>query len=339
MKKAILYLNLGTPDQPDKKSVGRYLRQFLMDPLVIDIPYFFRWFLVNLIIVPFRSSRSAHAYQAIWGQNGSPLLVYSKNLASKIDLLVKRKWGNDSAAYLAMRYGQPSLNTVCKEIIKCRHESIYLLPAYPQFALSSTESAFVEAEKVFQELGYRGQLHRIQSYFEATEFTSLVANKIAAYQKNYSFDHLLFSYHGLPKRHLTKLHSSCQFGSCCLGSTSDKNKNCYRHQCYVTTNKIVKELNLDVGKYSIGFQSRLGSGWIEPFSDIVLKDLAKQGVKKLAVVCPSFTADCLETLEEIALRAKEDFIQCGGHDLHLIPCLNDDDSWAEALVKITEKSF
>lgn len=332
MKKAVLYINLGTPDSPDKKSVGRYLRQFLMDPFVIDIPYFFRWVLVNLIIAPFRSKKSAHAYQQIWTQKGSPLLVNSQELVSKLSAHLRAEEG--WKCFLGMRYGKPSISEVASKIVHEGFDRVHLVPAYPQYALSSSETGFQQAEACFKELGFGGPVYRLQDYYQDPGFIRAVAENIRAVQKSFKPDHILFSYHGLPKRHLTKLHPECEFQRSCCEKVWAENRNCYRHQSVMTTRALVADLGLEPSEYSLGFQSRLGSGWIEPFTDVVLTDLAKKGVKRLAVVCPSFTADCLETLEEIAIRSDESFRAAGGEKLELVPCVNAGETWTQELAKI-----
>ena len=338
MKKVVLYLNLGTPDHPEKKAVKRYLKEFLMDPFVIDIPKWVRWPLVNLIIAPFRSGKSAHAYQSIWTKEGSPLLVNSKKLVEKLQAQLNLMAPGRYEVLLGMRYGQPSLKKMAEVIVSGGAQEVLLLPAYPQYALSSTETAFVEAENQLRAAGFKGRLQRLQDYYEDSRFVEAVAEKIEAVQKSFQPDHLLFSYHGLPKRHLTRLHPECSFNTCCL-VPSEKNRKCYRHQSFMSTQALTKKMNLKTEDYSIGFQSRLGTGWIQPFSDEVVEELAKKGVKRLAVVCPSFTADCLETLEEISIRAKETFLEAGGEDLILVPCVNDSEKWAQGLAQMVKDEF
>ena len=249
MKKAVIYLNLGTPKAPNAWAVSRYLRQFLMDPFVLDIPYIFRWLLVNLIIVPFRSSQSAHAYKKVWLREGSPLLINSKNLVAKLDNYLKKNHGAAWDCFLAMRYGQPSIESVLQTVVASGYSEIYLLPAYPQYALSSTETAFVEAERVIQHLGFKGPVYKLQDYYSEPGFIHAVAEKIKQAQADFKPDHILFSYHGLPKRHLSVLHTECVFNSECCNKVWAENRNCYRHQTFMTTHAVVKELGLKADSF------------------------------------------------------------------------------------------
>jgi ferrochelatase len=331
LKKALVYLNLGTPEAPQAWPVSRYLRQFLMDPFVIDIPWIFRWLLVNLIIVPFRSRKSAHAYQQVWTADGSPLMVNSRKLVQKLDLYLKKNVSTDWDCFLAMRYGQPSIESIIKKVMAAGYNEIYLLPAYPQYALSSSETAFTEAERVIKAEGFAGVVYKLQDYYNEPGFVKAVAEKVAQVQKSFRPDHILFSYHGLPKRHLSVLHPECSFNNECCTKVWAENRNCYRHQSVMTTQALVKELGLKPEQFSLGFQSRLGTGWIEPFSDEIIEDLAKKNVKRLAVVSPSFTADCLETLEELAIRGDESFKAAGGESFMLVPCVNDSDLWVKEI--------
>lgn len=333
-KKAILYLNLGTPDDPSVPSVRRYLRQFLMDGYVLDIPRIFRWILVNIIIVPFRAGKSAEAYHKIW-RDDSPLRSISESLVRKLSGLYR---GN-ADVFLAMRYGRPSISSVAKKIISDKYDSISVFPAYPQYALSSTETGVDEIKKQLSQLGYLGQLHFIKDYYDHPLFLDAVVAKIRPVIAAMKPDFLLFSYHGLPKRHVTKINSTCAGGGSCCDVSNDGNRWCYRRQSFRTTQGLVERLALRPDQYTVAFQSRLGTGWIEPFTDVVLEELAAKGVKRLAVVCPSFTVDCLETLEEIAIRGRESFVAAGGTDLQLISCINDSDTWVSAIREIVNSEL
>lgn len=333
-KKAVVYLNLGTPDNTDVPSVRRYLRQFLMDPFVLDIPFLFRWVLVNIIIVPFRAPKSAEAYKLIW-KGDSPLRSFSQSLVHKLSELYE----GSAKVFLAMRYGQPSTRLMAKEIVDGEFTSVSVFPAYPQYALSSTETGFDLIRRELSRAGYKGELSLLTDYYEHPLFLDAVAEKMRTSLEQMKPDFILFSYHGLPQRHLTKINPTCAGGGACCNVSNEGNRMCYRRQAFATTRGLVKRLNLQPSQYTVAFQSRLGKGWIEPFTDVVLEELPKKGIKRVAVVCPSFTVDCLETLEEIAIRGRESFIEAGGEELQLIPCLNDSDLWAKNLKSIVETSL
>lgn len=323
MKKTLLLLNLGSPENPDPKSVGKYLKEFLMDPLVLDIPAFFRWILVNILIVPRRKFRSAQAYKKVWTSQGSPLVENTRQLAEKLSPLMGDQWD----VQWAMRYGD-NFGLKGRDL-----RDIYLLPLYPQYALSSTQTALDQARL----LGARG--FYLQDFYDQPEFITAYAHAIRTFQSQHPGYQLLFSYHGLPKRHLTKVtqpESHCTTDKNCCDRLTMANRNCYRAQCMATTRAIAKQLHLT--ETHVSFQSRLGSGWITPFTDEVIEQWAQQGVKKVAVVCPSFVADCLETLEEVQMALKENFIEHGGQDLKLIPCLNASDQWARHLQQMIERT-
>lgn len=333
-KKAVVYLNLGTPDNTDVPSVRRYLRQFLMDPFVLDIPFLFRWILVNIIIVPFRAPKSAEAYKLIW-KGDSPLRAYSQSLVQKL----RNLFGGSANVFFAMRYGQPSTRSVVKDIVAGQYTSVSVFPAYPQYALSSTETGFDLIREELALAGYKGDLQFVTDYYEHPLFLDAVVAKMKPALDTMKPDFILFSYHGLPKRHLTKINTTCAGGGSCCDVSNEGNRRCYRRQSFATTRGLVERLKLEPNQYTVAFQSRLGGGWIEPFTDVVIEELAKKGIKRIAVVCPSFTVDCLETLEEIAVRGRETFVEAGGEDLQLIPCLNDSDLWAKNLKSIVETSL
>lgn len=338
MKTGIILGNLGTPEAPEPKAVGEYLKEFLMDPLVIDKPFWFRWLLVNLIIVPFRKKKSAHAYQSVWTEKGSPLLVYSEELKN-----ILQKISPQTPVVLGMNYGEPSLQTAFEQLKDC--ESIVLAPLYPQYALSSYETWKQKAICVAQSMAVKAQLKWVPPFFQDEEYIDseahLIQKHLGSKKIGVDFDHLLFSYHGLPVRHLQKLDTTkkyCSVQSNCCEQITDVNKNCYRAQSYKTTHLIADKLGLKKTQYSVSFQSRLGRDpWIQPFTDEVIMKLPSQGVKRLVVAVPSFVADCLETLEEIQMRAKEDFLKAGGEEFLLVPCLNADPYWAENLLKMINK--
>jgi ferrochelatase len=314
----LLYVNLGTPASTDVKDVRNYLREFLSDPLVLDIPGVLRWPLVNLIIAPTRAAKSAAAYKKVWSREGSPLLFHSRNVVEKI----KRRLQSEVDVELVMRYGSPGVEEVLKKYLNGPTENwpsrIYVMPAYPQYALSSTETALQKVRGYLLERNYRGSCDIICHYETFMPFVKAVSTRVKTVMNEKKSDHLLFSFHGLPMRQIAKV-------------SPDLN---YRDQCYATARAVAEQLGLSDKQYTVGFQSRLGTGWIKPFSDELYPILSQQGKKRLAVVCPSFTADCLETLEEVAIRGKETFLASGGEDLTLVPCVNDGDDWVEGAVEL-----
>ena len=324
-----LLVNLGTPDAPTTSALRRYLRQFLSDPDVIDIPALPRFLLVHGIIVPFRSPKSAHAYQRIWTEKGSPLRYYTESLASKV-----REYLSGTGIVLdwAMRYGNPSIES---SLIRLRDQSvseITVLPLYPQFAQSTVTSTLTEIKRVLKKLQYSPRLRVIPPFYRNTDYLRAKADIIRPllHSSNGSDPkHLVFSFHGIPERHITRSSPDC---STCLrksGCEALEHELCYRGQSYETAHGIARELKLRPSEYSVSFQSRLGrTPWIQPFTDQHLDALIQKGVRDVVVVCPSFVADCLETLEEIGLRERERFISGGGKNLELAPCLNDSPAWS-----------
>lgn len=322
-KKGLLLLNLGSPEAPKPQAVRTYLNEFLTDRYVIDIPWVFRQILVRQFISPKRSVTTAEAYQKIWLEEGSPLVLFTKSFAEKVQKLTDYdvRWG--------MRYGSHAVRDVLKG---WEPEEMILVPLYPQYAESSTRTGVEEVEKY---LSKKTKMKVMRDFFDAPEFISTEAEIIQEHLDEFKPDHLLLSFHGLPEHHLKKLHPQhCRFNECCAQVTA-ANRDCYRAQCFQTARMIKSQLQFDQNKISIGFQSRLGNKpWIKPFTDHIVNDLAASGCKRLSVACPSFTADCLETLEEIQVRSKEQFCSQGGTDLKLIRALNDDDRWAANFVRM-----
>jgi ferrochelatase len=338
MKKGVLLINLGSPDEPTPKAVGRYLNQFLMDPMVIDIPTPLRWLLVKGIIVPFRKGKSAHAYQQVWKKEGSPLVLNSRDLLEK----VRKDLGSEYHVAMGMRYGNPSIEAGLTELKYAGVSSILAIPLYPQYAASSTETAVLETMQKADSLGIAKLVSFIEPFYENPGYVAAVAATIENEMKSFQSNHLLFSFHGLPIKAVVKscdLALSCLPGAGGCPSVGPSNKNCYRAHCYATARAVAQKLGLDKTSFSVGFQSRLTSRWIEPFTDTLLEEFAKRGVKKLLVACPSFVADCLETLEEIQMRAKEDFLAFGGQELRLVPSLNSNPDWVDSLSSQIKKSL
>jgi protoporphyrin/coproporphyrin ferrochelatase len=325
--------NLGTPQTASVSDVKAYLKQFLMDPYVIDKPFWFRALLVYGIIAPLRSRQSAKAYQSVWTEEGSPLLVYSQKLVAQL----QKSLGESYKVVLGMRYGQPSIRSALEQVQDC--EKIILFPQYPQYAESSTRTWVDEAEQQIHALGIRAPVTSVDAFYREEEYLHSLSSLVARELQGKEIDLLFMSYHGLPERHIKKLDTSgkhcLQIANCC-DRIIECNSQCYRAQCFYVSRELSKRLgNL---KYEVAFQSRLGRDpWIQPFTDKVLEELPRRGVKKIAVVMPAFTVDCLETLEEIHDRAKEQFFAAGGESFYAIRCLNDDEVWVEQLTHFVKR--
>jgi protoporphyrin/coproporphyrin ferrochelatase len=329
MKKGILVINLGTPNSPDVKSVKKYLAEFLMDPFVIDIPYPLRLLLVRGIILNTRPKHSAHAYQQIWTKQGSPLLVNTLELTQKLASKLQQNY----CVSLGMRYGNPAIKTAAKELLKCK--TVLILPIFPQYSLAATESAIQKAVKELKHLNFKGDINIINDFYEHPTFIQAQTELIKQHKTPGS--HLLFSYHGLPIKHLDKVSNckeQCDRLHACPNITKI-NKQCYRAQCYTTTQKIAQTSQLKINEYSVSFQSRLGKlPWIQPYTTEWLVQLREKGISKLDIICPSFFVDCLENLEEINIQAREQWIGLGGDSFNMIPCLNSSIQAVETLAEI-----
>ena len=315
-------VNLGTPDAPDFFSVARYLTQFLNDKRVIDIPAFFRFLLVNLIIVPFRSRKSSKAYQRLWKKNNgvSPLLKYGLIQQQQL----QEKLGQDYTVELAMRYQNPSLTSVLERMQKVNYQKIIILPLFPQYASASGGSAIEETLRIIQKWWVIPTLEVISDFYDHPLYIEAMAEKAKNFDFN-QYDQILFSYHGLPIRQLDKTYAK---GLCadhpCETEINAENRFCYVAQCYATTRSLAKKLNIPEDKYQVVFQSRLGKEpWTEPFAEDVVIQLAKSGLKKVLFFSPAFVSDCLETELEIAEEYLEIFQEYGGEHLDLVPSLND----------------
>jgi len=328
-KTGVLLINLGTPDAPTPEAVGRYLREFLMDGFVIDLPAPLRWFLVNVMIVPRRKYQSAAAYQKVQMTGGSPLLVHTRALAERVAL----ELADSHTVEYAMRYGNPSIASALTKLCLEKVERIIVLPLYPQYAESSFETAVVETNRRAAELGGADLLKFLPPFYDQPEFIKAWAGRIHAEVDAEKIDHLLFSFHSVPVRHLTKFHRDRSKPSArCCTEISSANENCYRAQCFETARSIAAQLELHADDYTVSFQSRLGRAeWIGPNTVNILEELPQRGVKRVAVVCPSFVADCLETVEEIGLRGRETFRKAGGEELQLVTSLNADPAWAKTV--------
>ncbi len=329
--RGILLVNLGSPDSPAVPDVRRYLHQFLMDKRVIDLPYPLRKLIVGLFILPFRPKNSAHAYRSIWWEEGSPLIVISRRLRAEIQKRV-----NDPVA-LGMRYGNPSIEAGFRTLLEHTDgqlEEVLLVPLYPQYAMSTYETVVVEAQRVLKKLALPIRMQVLPPFYNQPDYIAALVESARPHLKE-PYDFLLFSYHGLPERHLRKTDPTgrhCLKVEDCCHTPSPAHSRCYRHQALVTTQLFVQAAGLPEGKYGIAFQSRLGKDpWLTPFTDQEIQRLARQGVRRLRLICPGFVSDCLETLEEIGIRGKESFLAAGGEDFQLIPCLNTHPRWVSLL--------
>lgn len=328
MKKGLLLINLGTPDSTNRRDIKRYLREFLTDKRVIDLPALVRYFLVYGLIVPFRSKNTAHAYQSIWTSRGSPLMAYCRDLATS----TQRRLVESYQVALGMRYGNPSIEQALDELKAC--DEITILPLYPQYSSAATGSSIEEVMRVLSQKNVIPSLRVLRDFYHHPAYIASQSEMIQSHLNKKC--HLLFSYHGIPERHIIKTGCDTVCSKDCH-SISLKNQACYRAQCFETSRLLAKELKLDAHQYTTAFQSRLGkTPWIKPYTDEVLSDLIERGTQYLAVACPSFTVDCLETLEEIGMRLKERWIDLGGKEFTLIPCLNTHKSWVEGIAQLVE---
>ena len=397
--KGLLMINLGSPDSTSIPDVKKYLDEFLMDKRVIGKSYLFRWILVKLIILNTRPRKSAKAYKKIWWKEGSPLIVLSKRLFNKVTKLL------DIPVALAMRYGSISIKKGLNELNKKGVKDVLVLPLYPHYAMSSYETV-VEKVKEEKETNFPNlNIDIIPPFYKDKQYINILSAKIKESIKNVEYDHLLFSYHGIPVSHLkisdptnthcykvndccnvdSQAHSTCYKHQClettkkvieklnigddkhsnsfqsrlpnepwlkpytdptnthcykvndCCNVDSQAHSTCYKHQCLETTKKVIEKLNIGDDKHSNSFQSRLpNEPWLKPYTDSELERLAKAGKKKLVIVTPAFVTDCLETLEEIAMEGKEEFLEAGGEQYTYVPCLNEDDNWAELISKWTK---
>lgn len=334
-KIGILLVNLGTPDSPATSDVRRYLKEFLLDPRVIDIPTIPRNLLVRGIIAPFRAPKSAKSYKAIWTKDGSPLLHYSQMAAQ----MLQAKLGDTYLVKLAMRYGQPSLPDVLGAFEKSGLERLRIIPMFPQYASATTGSVHQRVMEIVANWQTIPPIEFVNSY-PAHELMIDTFAENGRKQNPADYDHILFSFHGLPQRQLIKadMHNHCQMRPDCCEQYGDHNAFCYGAQCQLTAKKIAEKLSLDKSKYTVCYQSRLGkTPWIQPYTSVVLEELAKKGAKKILVFSPAFVSDCLETIFEIGTEYQEDFEKLGGHEVQLVPSLNDHPNWIRTLEDLATK--
>lgn len=331
-RKGLLLLNLGSPKSTSVSDVRSYLNEFLMDPYVIDLPWPLRRLLVGLILAR-RPAQSAEAYKEIWWPEGSPLVVNSQRLQQQVQKL----W-TQGPVVLGMRYAEPSIDCAIAELLAQDVDELVIAPLYPQYADSTTKTALEEVKRVLAKRGETLKVRVLPAFYdEARYLSALVETTKDSLAQPY--DHLLLSFHGLPERYLQKIDpekSHClQSADCCERASEQVMATCYRAQCMRSAKLFAEQAELTDGQWSVAFQSRLGRAkWIEPYTEEVLGELVQKGVKKLLVMSPAFVADCVETLEELGLRARETFLEAGGEELQLVPCLNDSPEWADKLVQM-----
>ncbi len=334
-KKGILLVNLGSPKSTAVDDVREYLDEFLMDEKVIDYRWIFRAFLVRGIILNTRPAKSAAAYKTVWTDQGSPLIVITEKIQKKL----QERY--DIPVEIGMRYAQPSIESGIRKLVDQGVSEIVLFPLYPQYAMSTTETVIEKAEEVRKKNFPEVKISYIQPFYNREIYISCLAESIREKLPEH-FDALQFSYHGVPERHIYKTDptKTCNLNDCCSRESNPSHQFCYRHQCYKTTNDVIQKLGLPKEKTIVSFQSRLGKDkWIEPYTDETLETIPKKGVKTLAVVCPAFVSDCLETLEEISVEGKEQFMHAGGENFHYIPCLNDEDRWIDVIQTLCDEKL
>lgn len=334
----LLLVNLGTPESPKPSDVRPYLREFLSDPRVIDIPPLPRFLLLNLVILPFRPKKSGEAYEKIWTERGSPLLFHGRDLAEK----VQKRVGDGCVVELAMRYGNPSIREGLTRLRARGVDRIVVFPLFPQYSSAATGSAL---EKVFEEAGKLWNtpyLTVVPPFYDHPEFLDACARVARPVLADAGAEVVLFSFHGLPERHCIKSDETgahCFKSAGCCDAIVEANRNCYRAQCLATARGLADRLGVPEAQRVVCFQSRLGrTPWIRPYTDEVIKELAHRGVKQAVILSPAFVADCLETIEELGIRAVDSFREEGGTDLRVVPAVNAEDGWADGVVAIAREA-
>lgn len=330
LRTAILLTNVGTPDEPTAKAVKKFLSDFLNDKYVMNIPWLMRKILVNLIIVPFRTKNSTKLYQQLWTPEGSPLMINAEKLEHKL----QEKVGNEYTVFTGMRYQNPSIESVLTTIKEQGFEKLIIFPMYPHFASSTTETTFEEVKRVVKRWKITPELVFIDQFYTHPGYLNAYLSRIISYKPE-EYDYILFSFHGLPNSHINKAHAGKKIADCnCEIEMPEHGRFCYKAACYHTARLFAERLNLSPDRHSISFQSRISRNWLMPFTDEVLKNLAKDGYKRVLVVTPSFVADCLETIIEIGVEYKKLFIENGGEKLTLVESLNYDDHWVDGIMDI-----
>ena len=335
-KKAVLLVNLGSPDSPSVPDVRRYLREFLMDARVLDAPWPIRFCVVNFAILPKRPKESAHAYQSIWTAEGSPLVVTSRRVQAALQQRL------NIPVELAMRYQNPSIDAAVEKLSQQCIEELLLIPLFPHYAMSSYETAVERVREAVAKFAPFAKLAVQPPYFDFPEYVDALGASAATYLTQ-PYDHLLLSFHGLPERHLHKADPTgchCLKVPNCCEVASPAHATCYRAQCFKTAKEFVGKAGVPRERYSVAFQSRLGRDpWMQPYADKEIERLARAGVKRLLVMCPAFVSDCLETIEEIGIRGRDTFTSAGGEKLTLIPCLNEHPAWLHALETMVKQRW
>lgn len=335
-KTGVLLVNLGTPDSPKTSDVRKYLREFLMDKRVIDIPFVSRWMLVNLIIAPFRAPKSAKIYRELWEDRGSPLLFYGEDVKASL----QKALGNNFIVELAMRYQRPSIENGLISLKNQYVKELLIIPLFPQYASASTGSVIDKVMEITAKWQVIPSLKFISNFLDHPLFIEAFASLGKKYLEEDTYDHVVFSYHGLPERQILKgaEDNYCKLGGCC-NRYSEKNKYCYRAQCFHTSRLLASKLGLNDQQYTVSFQSRLGKDpWIKPYTDDIIKILPQQGNKKVLAYSAAFIADCLETTIEVGVEFKDIFEAAGGEKWQLVESLNNNPTWIQCLVSLVQEN-
>jgi len=331
----VLLINLGSPKELSKKSVRQYLRVFLSDDNVVDLPKFFQQFILRLFILPFRPKNTLEAYEKIWTKEGSPLIISTESIANK--LTEKTGWNVE----YAMRYEEPSIEKALRKFKKNEINKIYVISLYPHNAMATTVTTELETRNVAMNVSNDFQLIFTKPFFDNEEYINAMVNSIRPYIENKSYDKIIFSYHGIPKRQAKKTDETgehCFSTSNCCEIENDGSKDCYRSHTRIASDLTAKKLGLEDDQWEIAYQSRIGPGWLTPFTDKRLAKLPEEGKDNIAILCPSFISDCLETLEEIDIRGRETFLKAGGKNMTYIPCLNDSEDTINLLENLVRAS-
>ena len=331
----VLLINLGSPKELSKKSVRQYLRVFLSDDNVVDLPKFFQQFILRLFILPFRPKNTLEAYEKIWTKEGSPLIISTESIANK--LTEKTGWNVE----YAMRYEEPSIERALHKFKKNEINKIYVISLYPHNAMATTVTTELETRNVAMNVSNDFELIFTKPFFDNEEYINAMVNTIRPYVENKSYDKIIFSYHGIPKRQAKKTDETgehCFSTSNCCEIENDGSKDCYRSHTRIASDLTAKKLGLKDDQWEIAYQSRIGPGWLTPFTDKRLAKLPEEGKDNIAILCPSFISDCLETLEEIDIRGRETFLKAGGKNMTYIPCLNDSEDTINLLEGLVRAS-
>ena len=331
----VLLINLGSPKELSKKSVRQYLRVFLSDDNVVDLPKFFQQFILRLFILPFRPKNTLEAYEKIWTKEGSPLIISTESIANK--LTKKTGWNVE----YAMRYEEPSIEKALHKFKKKEINKIYVISLYPHNAMATTVTTELETRNVAMNISNDFELIFTKPFFDNEEYINAMVNSIRPYVENKSYDKIIFSYHGIPKRQAKKTDETgehCFSTSNCCEIENDGSKDCYRSHTRIASDLTAKKLGLEDDQWEIAYQSRIGPGWLTPFTDKRLAKLPEEGKDNIAILCPSFISDCLETLEEIDIRGRETFLKAGGKKMTYIPCLNDSEDTINLLENLVRAS-